>query len=130
MKIEFSANGTSIGIALRDGHSMKVFKLNPSPHIVTPSLKNEGGEGGEIEHQRSTATQVYNLHRGRTSAVIDSIVWGKDERYVGIGTMNRTVHVYAINPYGGKSDLRSHLEGRIRNVEAAVCTIPPVGSPL
>jgi hypothetical protein len=43
---------------------MKVFKLKPSPHTVTPSVKDEGGEGGEVESQRSTATQVYNLHRG------------------------------------------------------------------
>jgi hypothetical protein len=121
-KIEFSDDGTSIGVALRDGHSMKVFKLKPSSHIVTPSLKNKADEGGEVEYQRSTTTQVYNLFRGRTAAVIERIVWARDGRYVGIGTMNRTIHIYAVNPYGGKPDLRSHLEGRIRNAETAVRT--------
>ena len=127
VKIEFSADGTSVGVALRDGHSMKVFKLKPSPHIVTPSFKENVDEGGEIEYQASTATQVYNLRRGRTSAVVECIVWAMDGRYVGVGTMSRTVHVYAVNPYGGKSDLRSHLEGRIRNVEVMVRIISLFG---
>jgi hypothetical protein len=124
-KLEFSADGTSIGVALRDGHSVKVFKLKPSPYIAT---KDKADEEGEPEHYRGSATQVYDLQRGRTSAVIESIAWAMDGRYVGIGTMNRTVHIYAVNPYGGKPDLRNHLEGRIRNVDAIVCTIFPPSS--
>jgi len=123
VKIEFSADGTSIGVALRDGHSMKVFKLKPSPDIVTPSSKDKLDERGELKYQRSTTTQLYDLYRGRTSAVVECIVWAMDGRYIACGTMNRTIHIYAVNPYGGKSDLRSHLEGRIRNVETVVRTI-------
>lgn len=122
VKIEFSADGTSVGVALRNGHSMKVFKLKPSPDFLTSSSKDKAVEGGEVEYPRST-TQLYNLYRGRTSAVVECIVWAKDGRYIGCGTMNRTIHIYAVNPYGGKSDLRSHLEGRIRNVETVVSAI-------
>jgi hypothetical protein len=28
-----------------------------------------------------------------------------------------TIHVLAVNPYGGKLDHRSHLEGHMRNVD-------------
>lgn len=117
-KIEFSADGTSVGVALRDGHSMKVFKLKPSPRIDASSSPEEADERGEPDYQGST--QVYDLHRGMTSAIIECIVWAVDGRYVGISTRNRTVHIYAVNPYGGKADLRSHLEGHVRNVEAMV----------
>jgi hypothetical protein len=122
LPLKFSADGTSIRVALRDGHAMKVFKLKLSPHTVTPSVNDERGE---IEYQRSTATQVYNLHRGWTSAIIESIGQRTDDM---LGWAE-TVHVYAVNPYGGKSDLRSHLEGRIRSVEAVVRNISSLFHP-
>ena len=122
VRIEFSADGTSIGVALRDGHSTRIFKLKPSPRIAARSSKVNTDEGGEAGYERGTAPRVYNLFRGLTSAVIESIVWAKDGQYIGVGTMNRTAHIYAINQYGGKPDLRSHLEGRIRNVETSVRT--------
>ena len=30
------------------------------------------------------------------------------------------VHVFLVNPYGGKTEIASHLEGRVRNVDAIV----------
>src|ERR1700733_7743977 len=39
---------------------------------------------------------------------------------VGTATRRRTVHLFAVNPYGGKPDHRSHLEGRVRNVDEVV----------
>ena len=33
-----------------------------------------------------------------------------------MGTRKRAVHVFAVNPYGGRPDQRSHLEGRVANV--------------
>ncbi|KAL0948774.1 hypothetical protein HGRIS_008904 [Hohenbuehelia grisea] len=59
---------------------------------------------------------VYDLRRGRTSAVVEGVEWTADGRWVAFGTWNRTVHVFPVNPYGGKPDVRSHLEGVVRNV--------------
>ena len=41
-------------------------------------------------------------------------------RWLAVGTRNRTVHVFGVNPYGGKPDVRSHVEGRVRNVDVIV----------
>ena len=62
--------------------------------------------------------------RGRTSAVVEGADWSKDGlgRWLAIGTRKHTVHVFPVNPYshGGKTDIASHLEGRVRNVDAIV----------
>ncbi|KAF8161700.1 hypothetical protein B0H34DRAFT_702189 [Crassisporium funariophilum] len=60
---------------------------------------------------------VYELRRGRTSAVVENVDWAKDGRWLAIGTRKRTVHVFPVNPYGGTADVASHLEGRVRNVD-------------
>ena len=39
---------------------------------------------------------------------------------VAIETKKRTVHVFPVNPYCGKADIASHLEGRVRNFDVIV----------
>ena len=63
---------------------------------------------------------IYNLRRGRTHGVIESVDVAGDGRWVACGTRNRTIHVFATNPYGGKTDEASHLDGRVRNVDTLV----------
>ena len=63
---------------------------------------------------------MYDLRRGRTTAVVEGADWSKDGRWLAIWTRRRTVHVFPVNPYGGKTDIASHLEGRVRNVDAIV----------
>lgn len=58
---------------------------------------------------------MYDLRRGRTSAIIEGMDWAEDGRWVAIGSRKRTVHVFAVNPHGGKTDVSSHLEGRVKN---------------
>ena len=58
---------------------------------------------------------IYDLRRGRTSAVVDDIDWASDGRWVAIGSRKRTLHIFATNPYGGKPDERSHINGRVAN---------------
>jgi hypothetical protein len=60
---------------------------------------------------------VYDLRRGRTSAVVEVMECGDDARWVAFTTRKRTVHV---NSYGGKTGQRSHLEGWVRNVDELV----------
>ncbi|EGN92340.1 hypothetical protein SERLA73DRAFT_117519, partial [Serpula lacrymans var. lacrymans S7.3] len=40
-----------------------------------------------------------------------------DGRWVALGTRKRTVHIFAVNPYGGNPDHRSHVDGRVMNVQ-------------
>ena len=54
------------------------------------------------------------------SAVVKGADWSKDGRWLAIETRKCTVHVFPVNPYGGKTDIASHLEGRVRNVDAIV----------
>jgi len=121
-KIEFSADGTCLGVALRDGHSLKIFKLQPLPRVAMSPLflKSGGEEGSDGEIRKTDPTLIYNLRRGITSGIVEGVGWAKDGRYVGICTRHGTVHIYAVNPYGGKADLRSHLEERVRNLETMV----------
>jgi len=64
---------------------------------------------------------MYTLRQGRMSAVVEGADWSTDGRWLAIGTRKRTVHVFAVNPYGGQTDIASHLEGRVKNVDVIVC---------
>ena len=122
-KIEFFADGKCLGVALRDGHSLKILKLQPLPRAAVPSLflRSDREEASDGEIRKTDPTLIYNLRRGITSGIVECVEWAKDGRYVGICTRHGTVHIYAVNPYGGKADVRSHLEERVRNLEAMVC---------
>lgn len=61
---------------------------------------------------------MYDLRRGRTSAVVERVNWAQDRRWLVIGTLNRAVHAFPMNPFGSKVDL--NLEGRVG--EGAECT--------
>jgi len=132
--LKFSPDGTSLAVFTRDGHSVKVFKLHPTPSVLISARStalDEAGLGsgagpgsfglGDVDHK--CATQIYDLYRGHTTAVVEGFDWAKDGRWAAVGTRNRTVHVFAVNPYGGPADVRSHLEAKVRNVELVVCSI-------
>jgi len=129
--LKFSPDGTSLAVITRDGHSVKIFKLHPTPSTLitarSAALEEIGlasGTGsGEFRHSdldRKSATQTYDLHRGHTTAVVEGFDWARDGRWAALGTRNRTVHVFAVNPYGGPPDVKSHLEARVRSVELVV----------
>ncbi|KIM42507.1 hypothetical protein M413DRAFT_444245 [Hebeloma cylindrosporum] len=124
--LQFSPDGTSLAVITRDGHSVKIFKLHPTPSVLLSArsaaleeagLASGSGSSGLSELDRKSATQVYELHRGHTTAVVEGFDWARDGLWTALGTRNRTVHVFAVNPYGGPPDLQSHLEARVRNVE-------------
>ena len=147
--LRFSADGTSLAVIQRDGYVVKTFKIRPiasiliSPSSTSTSGPNHNNNNNETEMRKqqrwhgqqqqqqafSNSVQVYNLRRGRTSAVVEGSDWSKDGRWLAIGTRKRTVHVFAVNPYGGKPDIASHLEGRVRNVDVFVCSLRsfPIG---
>ncbi|KAG0698946.1 hypothetical protein DFH29DRAFT_1016474 [Suillus ampliporus] len=124
--LEFTPDGNSLLVSPRDGQAVRTFQIRPTPSILLPvsSNKHSGERETALVRRQSNAEpsspwHMYNLRRGRTSAVIDGIEVSPDGRWVAVGTRKPTVHVFAINPYGGKPDLRSHMENRVRNTKEA-----------
>ncbi|RDB23105.1 hypothetical protein Hypma_009954 [Hypsizygus marmoreus] len=125
-RLAFSSDGCMLIVVPRDGHTLQTFQIRPippyTPFIDTPNddtrAKQHSGVGPPAK--TSPPWHVYNLRRGRTSAVVEGVQWARDGRWIAIGTRKRTVHVFGVNPYGGKTDQRSHLEGRVRNVDELV----------
>lgn len=100
----WSGDGCSLSAAFRNGTTARIFRIRPSTSM-------EGTGGAEL---------AYELRRGRTSAVVEGVAWAKDGRWVALGTRKGTVHVFAVNPYNGNADRRSHVDGRVRNVSELV----------
>ncbi|KAJ6522464.1 hypothetical protein B0H19DRAFT_656027 [Mycena capillaripes] len=102
--LAFSRDGTRLFVVRRDGLGSSVWGLRPSsvrqPTAETPA-----------------PTHLYALRRGRTGAVVESVASARDGRFVALATRRRTVHVFAVNPYGGRADVRSHLGARVRDAE-------------
>jgi len=149
--IWFSQDGTSVLVAPRDGQVAQVFGLRTNPvsrmtqdrpeprskSVHDPRPKASTGKRSSSASRSSPSNgsgrsspvadvpplHVYNLRRGRTPAVIESASWADDGRWVAVGTRKRTVHVFAVNPYGGKTDIRGHVEGKVRNYLEPVCCI-------
>ncbi|THU96949.1 hypothetical protein K435DRAFT_858103 [Dendrothele bispora CBS 962.96] len=141
--IWFSQDGTSVLVAPRDGQVVQAFGLRtnpvprmtqdqsesrsksvpgsrsktstdrPSSSVSRPTSSNGSGQSSPVAEV--PPLHVYNLRRGRTPAVIESASWADDGRWVALSTRKRTVHIFAVNPYGGKTDVRSHVEGKVRN---------------
>ena len=127
-KLSFSSDGTRLAVSLKDGHTIRVYDVRPTSRVVRRVLT--GPQGGPypgyaddlrsiihagLHSGQATPVHVYDLQRGRSSAVIENISWNNDMRWVAIGSRRRTVHVFPVNPFGGKPDDASHLEGHVRN---------------
>ncbi|EKM58747.1 uncharacterized protein PHACADRAFT_248804 [Phanerochaete carnosa HHB-10118-sp] len=106
-QLQFSPDGTSLMVAMRGGHVMRVYQLRPTRRHPGSSMNEDVG--------LRSPWHVYDLRRGRTSAIVDSLTWEHDGRWAAVATEKGTVHIFATNPYGGPSDEKSHLDGRVIN---------------
>ncbi|THH09407.1 hypothetical protein EW146_g8694 [Bondarzewia mesenterica] len=135
--LRFSSDGGSLMVVPEDGQTIKVFQVRPVPKLLRALGQDSGGD--EVIHSSSILVSVevcqtlgcsdpgpslkdggapwhmYDLRRGRTSAIVEDVDWASDGRWIAIGSRNRTVHIFATNPYGGKADEQSHLIGRVLN---------------
>ncbi|KAJ7731421.1 hypothetical protein DFH07DRAFT_1065719 [Mycena maculata] len=102
--LAFSADGTRLVVVRRDGLGAGVWGVRPG----APGVAVEGGGA-------AAPAQLYELRRGRTGAVVEAVAGARDGRFVALATRRRTVHVFAVNPYGGRADARSHLGTRVRD---------------
>lgn len=149
--LKFSEDGNNIAVVPDDGGTVRLYQIKPrSRTLRTAALNNSihslrdkpalelvrqdsvgGVENpatlpGDETFIDNAPWHVYDLRRGRTSGIIESVQYSYDSRWVGISTRKRTIHVFATNPYGGKPDDASHLEGRVKNVDE----IPPLSTEL
>ncbi|KAJ6574111.1 hypothetical protein B0H19DRAFT_1063111 [Mycena capillaripes] len=74
-------------------------------------------EAGAPTAETLAPAHLYALRRGRTGAVVESVASARDGRFVALVTRRRTVHVFAVNLYGGRADVRNHLGARVRDAE-------------
>lgn len=133
--LRFSADGSALMVVPGDGQIVKVFQLRPLPRTLrfVSSAVEQLDEGQNAitvctsrlflvvgalvltALQESATWHMYDLRRGRTSAVVENLDWATDGRWVAVATQKRTVHIFATNPYGGQPDGQSHVKGRVCN---------------
>ncbi|KAJ6468146.1 hypothetical protein C8R47DRAFT_809941 [Mycena vitilis] len=107
--LSFSRDGTRLFVVRRDGLGASVWGLRPSPLMAADG--------------QPQPAHLYALRRGRTGAVVEALAGARDGRFVALATRRRTVHVFAVNPYGGRADVRSHLGGKVRDAVAGVAGV-------
>lgn len=69
-------------------------------------------------------SKLYDLRRGRTPGIVHDVRFSTDARWVAMGTKNRTLHIFPINPLGGPPNVHSHLTGRVTNLHQPVSLFP------
>ncbi|KAF8125490.1 hypothetical protein EV363DRAFT_1225882 [Boletus edulis] len=140
--LRFTHDGNTLLVGPKDGQVVRVFQLRRRANVLRGVgggaeggySMGGGGNGGKGENagaglgsipvanwapspEDDAPWHVYSLRRGRTSAVIQDMEVSPDGRWVAIGTLKGTVHIFAVNPYGGQPDLRSHMDTRMWNVD-------------
>lgn len=134
--LQFSADGGALMVVPGDGQTIRVFQMRPVPRTLRfVSSEGERFDEGQsaptapvgifslslcralrlISIKESAPWHMYDLRRGRTSAVVEGLDWATDGRWIALGTQKRTVHIFATNPYGGEPDVQSHVMGKVCN---------------
>ena len=146
--LQFSADGSALMVVPGDGQTIRVFQVRPAPRALRSGIsevgQSDGAEnapavpvgsvGSHVDaliptlKKDSAPWHMYDLRRGRTSAVVENLDWASDGRWIAVATKKRTVHVFAANPYGGLPDGQSHIKGRVCNSPNLVSHCLPAGS--
>ncbi|UTT91502.1 hypothetical protein NDA17_002618 [Ustilago hordei] len=102
--VAFSPCGRMMLTADILAHAFHVFEL----HLA-------GAFGGAGTPSSSTVLHRYKLMRGITTADVVQAQWSSDAQWITVGTRSGTVHVYAVNPYGGSPSIANHVQRKIKN---------------
>ncbi|KAJ7223555.1 hypothetical protein GGX14DRAFT_513857 [Mycena pura] len=116
--LAFTPDGTRLVVVRRDGLGAGVWGVRPASAAVLPGVLQTHVPRPRSEADLASPAHLYKLRRGRTGAVVEAVAGARDGRFVALATRRRTVHVFAVNPYGGRADVRSHLGARVRDAEA------------
>ncbi|KAG9076369.1 hypothetical protein FS749_011877, partial [Ceratobasidium sp. UAMH 11750] len=109
-----------LAVSGSDGVYVRVFEVRPKGHYSNggPELA-AGGDSSTLE-SRDTGSlwHWYDLQRGVTRRRVTAVVWSADSKWIGVVTVRGTMHVFAVNPYGGPPTGASHLlgSGRVVNM--------------
>lgn len=93
--LQFDDSGTLLVTSSIRGTDLNVYK-------ISPFIKGEA-TSRNISH-------LYTLERGKTIALITSINFSVNSKWVAVGSNHGTSHIYAINPFGGPVSLQTHSE--------------------
>lgn len=138
--LRFSADGSALMVVPGDGQTIKVFQLQPVPRtfrfVINETEQLEEGQNAPMLPvcdlisilvvmvltllKESAPWHMYDLRRGRTSAIVEDLDWATDGRWIAAATQKRTVHIFATNPYGGQPDGHSHINGKVYNSSKSV----------
>ncbi|KAI3479875.1 hypothetical protein L1887_58072 [Cichorium endivia] len=110
--VAFSPCGRMILTADVLGHAFNVFEL---PLV--------GAFASGSQPSASTLLHRYKLLRGITLADVVRAEWSPDAQWIAIGTRSGSVHVFAVNPFGGEPSIANHVLGKVRNPR----TLQPFG---
>ncbi|GJJ14825.1 hypothetical protein Clacol_009093 [Clathrus columnatus] len=134
-KLWFGAGGGTgaapmLCVAPREGQRVSVFQIRLSRRIFNARSDRSGiGSDSTKPNSASPETNIndeaklemplhwYDLRRGLTSAKVENVTWDRAGKWVGISTARRTVHIFAPNPYGGKTDRQAHFQTNVPNAE-------------
>ncbi|CAG8443758.1 952_t:CDS:10 [Cetraspora pellucida] len=102
--LSFSPSGTFLLSTSVQGHQFHVFE------IVGKRRRSRNNKS--LKH-------VYQLSRGYTNAIIGDggVGWSDDSRWCAVTSGRGTIHLFAINPYGGPAHVPSHIAGWVNNVD-------------
>jgi len=106
--LKFCEDGTSVTVVPSNDGVIRLYQINSQARAMRRSAVSNVGHRSQDRQSsgpiRQGSWHVYALRRGWTSGVIKAINYSGDGRWVGICTRKRTVHIFIINPHGGKSD--------------------------
>ncbi|CAF0820857.1 unnamed protein product [Didymodactylos carnosus] len=81
------------------GHYFNVLEIQTSPYRCT----------------RTYVKHLYTLFRGDTDCKIAHMTFTYDSRWLAISTKRGTTHLFALNPYGGSVNIRTHTKAYVVN---------------
>jgi len=97
--LQFNSSGHLLVTCDTSGHYFNVLEIQSSPYRCTRTY---------IKH-------LYTLFRGDTDCRVSHMTFTNDSRWLAVSTKRGTTHLFAINPYGGAVNVRSHTKANVVN---------------
>ncbi|RIA88639.1 hypothetical protein C1645_826048 [Glomus cerebriforme] len=101
-QLSFNPSGTLLFSTSIQGHKFHVFEIL--------GKRRRGRNHKSMKH-------MYQLARGYTYASVSEsgVGWSSDSRWCAVASGKGTIHLFAINPYGGPAHVPSHISGLVKN---------------
>ncbi|CAF0792024.1 unnamed protein product [Rotaria sp. Silwood1] len=97
--LQFNPSGHLLVTCDTSGHYFNVLEIQASPYRCTRTY---------IKH-------LYTLFRGDTDCIVSHMTFTTDSRWLAVSTKRGTTHLFAINPYGGVANVRTHTKPYVVN---------------